>query len=281
MYKYGKALIVLSAAMICFTLGYYQKQTSFSQVPPQVGQFIYCEKSLSSNKDVLNVYLTESSMAEPLLERLCSNPIVRRQFGNVQLTVGQNDYDTFRYINHGVSDLALVKSSVVEAFGANGIYGYETLAMHNNYSAYFIALREKPELTREYLIGKRLGILDYPSSRSGHTAPKTVMQSLGLSENNVTLLYYSSHEELRRALSAGEVDVIASYWSKADEEQLSKNYITALVNNVSGMRWYLRMQTRNTDLRCALQQIIESATAQSDKTYYQRIQILDRCNEEG
>jgi len=278
MYKFGKTLIVLLAAVVCFVIGFYQKITNFEQVPPQVGQFAYCDDPLSSNKDVLNVYLTETSMASTLLNKLCNNPIVKRQFGNVQLMVGQNDYDTFRYINHGVSDLALVKSNVVEAFGAHEIYGYETLATHNNYSAYFIALREKPQLTKEYLIGKRLGILDYPSSRSGHIVPKTVLQSLGLSENNVTLRYYSSHEELRRALSAGEVDVIASYWSDTDERQLSKNYITALVNDVSGMRWYLRMQTRNTDLRCALQQVIQSATSQSNKSYYQNVKLVDKCD---
>ena len=277
MLTYGKTLIVTIAIALCFLLGFFQKYSVLPAVPPQIGQYLTCASPLSTNRDVLNVYLTETAMANTLLSALCANRIVNKQFGDVHLIIGQNDYDTFRYINHGVSDLALVKSNVVKAFGANVIYGYEEIAAHDNYSAYFIALREKPELSKEYLLGKRIGILDYPSSRSGHIVPKTILQSLGLNEGNMSLQFYSSHKELRRALMAGEVDLISSYWGQSDEQTLSKNYITALEENVSGMRWYLKMQTRNTDLRCALQNVVKTVTEQSAKTYYQRVNLLNEC----
>ncbi len=261
----------------CFAAGFFENFYTIDQVEPQTAHVLTCDSPLSNNKDVFKVYLTEVSVANMAINALCENTVIKRQFGNVSITIGQNDYDTYRYINHGVSDLALVNSNVVDAFNADRIYGYETIAAHPDYSAYFIALKEKPVLTKEYLLGKRIGILDYPSSRSGHIVPKTVLQGLGLNETNVKLQYYNSHQDLRRALLAGEVDIISSYWGKGDEEILSRNYITPLEKQVSGMRWYLKMETRNTDLRCAMQAVIRDIAGRHPRAYYQTVDIFGEC----
>ncbi|WP_018983806.1 PhnD/SsuA/transferrin family substrate-binding protein [Salinimonas chungwhensis] len=281
MFKVRKSALIAVVAGLCLVAGFFSRIVAISPVTPQIGQFLTCSDELSTNKDFLTVYLTENAVANSLRNSLCSNPVVARQFGTVRLIVGHNDYDTFRYINHGVADLALVKSNVIEAFRANLIYDYEVIAAHDNYSAYFIALREKPQLTKEYLIGKRIGILDYPSSRSGYIIPKTTLQSLGLNDENVSLSHYSSHGELRKALLSGEVDLIGSYWAEEDEQSLSRSYITALDKDVSGMRWYLKMQTRNTDLRCALQSAITDTAKASSNSYYQNIDLIDRCPNEA
>ena len=264
--------------MICAAVGYWLNFEPVPSVPPQTGLTLHCAKQISTNKETFDVYVTDVSIATMAIDRLCSNEVIKRQFGNVSIVVGQNDYDTFRYINHGVVDLALVKSNVVEAFGADDIYGFQNIASHPDYSAYFIALREKPRLTKEYLLGKRIGILDYPSSRSGHIVPKTVLKSLGLSENNVELEYFNSHKELRRALLAGDVDIISTYWGSNDDQILSKNYATALIDNVSGMRWYLKMQTRNTDLLCATQKIIQAISDTHPRSYYQNVEMRVECD---
>ncbi|WP_232367545.1 type 2 periplasmic-binding domain-containing protein [Alteromonas pelagimontana] len=276
-YSQSKKILLALTIFGCAVAGFYQNFLSVPVIPPQTGQILSCPEAISTNRETFDVYVTESSIAEMALPLLCKDPVVTRQFGNVRVTIGHNDYDTFRYINHGVSHLALVKSNVVDAFDADRIYGYENIASHADYSAYFIALREKPELTKEYLFGKRIGILAYPSSRSGHIVPKTVLKSLGLQEDNVALQYYNSHKELRRALLAGEVDIISSYWGKGDDNVLSRNYITAIENPVSGMRWYLKMQTRNTDLRCEMQKLIQEIADNHPKNYYQNVVIIDRC----
>ena len=81
------------------------------------------------------MYLTESSIAEMALPLLCGNKVVQRQFGNVNITIGRNDFDTFRYINHGVPELTLVKSNVVLAFGADQIYHYDDIAVQSPISS--------------------------------------------------------------------------------------------------------------------------------------------------
>ncbi|WP_232370691.1 MULTISPECIES: PhnD/SsuA/transferrin family substrate-binding protein [unclassified Alteromonas] len=276
----GRWFILLIAALVCGSAGYFSKKIEFIPVPPQTGRTLTCQTELQNNLDTFSVYVTDGSIANMALERLCDNKIIKRQFGQVRVIVGQSDYDTFRYINHGVVDLALIKRNVVDAFGADQIYGLTLIASHPNYSAFFISQREKPLLEKEYLLGKRIGLLDYPSSRSGHIVPKTILQNLGLTENNVNIVYFNSHKDLRRALLAGEVDIISSYWAEEDAQILSKNYATPLLKSVSGMQWFLKMQMQNTDLLCAMQSVVKDIADSHARPYYKTLVLVNGCSED-
>lgn len=272
-----KWLIIAIAAFVSCVLGFYSSPQILSEIPPQTGHVLSCQTDLSTNQDTFTVYVTDISIANMALPRLCNDSIIKKQYGQVSVIVGQNDYDTFRYINHGIIDLALVKNNVVEAFGAEQIYGLTMIAKHPNYSAYFIAMREKPKLTKEYLLGKRIGLLDYPSSRSGYIVPKTIIQKMGLNEQNILIKYYNSHKELRRGLLAGEVDIISTYWGDQDNDTFSKNYATPLIDSVSGMRWYIKMQMQNTDLMCAVQKVIKDIASQHSSQYYNKVILTEGC----
>ncbi|WP_412723187.1 PhnD/SsuA/transferrin family substrate-binding protein [Alteromonas sp. D210916BOD_24] len=274
----GKWFLFFAAAFICSVASYFQKSTLHDDIAPQTGQYLTCKTDLTGNSDVFTAYITDGRIAEMVEARLCADKTIRRQYSEVKVVVGQSDYDTFRYVNHGVVDLALVKRNIVDAFGADQIYGLTKIAAHPDYSAFFIALREKPLLSKEYLLGKRIGLLDYPSSRSGHIVPKTVLQDLGLTVTNVDIVYYSSHQELRRALLAGEVDIISSYWAEEDSQSFSKNYATPLQESVSGMQWYLKMQTQNTDLFCAVQSVVHEIATTHPRPYYKNITLEEGCN---
>jgi hypothetical protein len=274
----GKWIIFILAALVCGSINYFQNSDEYSDIAPQTGQYLTCKTDLQGNSDVFSVYVTDGRIAEMASERLCKDKTIKRQYGEVKVTIGQSDYDTFRYINHGVVDLALVKSNVVDAFGADQIYGLTKVASHPDYSAFFIALRERPLLSKEYLLGKKIGLLDYPSSRSGHIVPKTVLQNLGLSDSNLDIVYFSSHQELRRALLAGDIDIISSYWAEEDKDNFSRNYATPLQESVSGMQWYLKMQTQNTDLFCAIQSVIHEVAMSHPRPYYKTITLEEGCN---
>ena len=274
----GKWIIFILAALVCGSINYFQNSDEYSDIAPQTGQYLTCKTDLQGNSDVFSVYVTDGRIAEMASERLCNDKTIKRQYGEVKVTIGQSDYDPFRYINHGVVDLALVKSNVVDAFGADQIYGLTKVASHPDYSAFFIALRERPLLSKEYLLGKKIGLLDYPSSRSGHIVPKTVLQNLGLSDSNLDIVYFSSHQELRRALLAGDIDIISSYWAEEDKDNFSRNYATPLQESVSGMQWYLKMQTQNTDLFCAIQSVIHEVAMSHPRPYYKTITLEEGCN---
>ena len=272
--------IVLLISCASFAIGFYAKKENFFSIPPLIEQNSACSSRLSDNPDTFDVYVTEGRIGNLVLNALCENEVVKRQYGNVNLIIGRSDYDTFRYINHGIADLALVKTNIVDAFAAELTQDLKSVASYPDYSAYFIALKEKPELTKEYLLAKRIGLLDYPSSRSGHIVPKSVLQSLGLSNENTTIKYYNTHRELRDMLRAGEVDIISSYWDTSDGESLSRNYITPLEEGVSGSRWYMKNPTRNSDLKCALHKILKDVSIQHPKPYYHKLNVTDSCEGE-
>ena len=272
-----KWYILAVAALICSVVGYVKNSSAYHDIPPQTGQLLTCKTGLDENNDVFLAYITDVRIAYMVNERLCSDATIKRQYNAINVIIGQSDYDTFRYINYGVADLALVKKNIVDAFGADQIYGLTKVAAHPDYSAFFISLREKPQLTKEYIFGKRIGLLDYPSSRSGHIVPKTVLHELGLTDNNVDIVYYSSHKELRRALLAGEIDIISTYWAQEDSEKFSKNYAAPLLESVSGMQWYLKMQTKNTDLFCAVQSVINDIATTHPRPYYRNISLVEGC----
>ena len=272
-----KWYILAVAALICSVVGYVKNSSAYHDIPPQTGQLLTCKTGLDENNDVFLAYITDARIAYMVNERLCSDATIKRQYNAINVIIGQSDYDTFRYINHGVADLALVKKNIVDAFGADQIYGLTKVAAHPDYSAFFISLREKPQLTKEYILGKRIGLLDYPSSRSGHIVPKTVLHELGLTDSNVDIVYYSSHKELRRALLAGEIDIISTYWAQEDSEKFSKNYAAPLLESVSGMQWYLKMQTKNTDLFCAVQSVINDIATTHPRPYYRNISLVEGC----
>jgi len=273
-----KWIVFAVVALLCSVANYFENSIFYDDILPQTGQILTCETGLSGNEDIFSAYITDGRIAEMVNERLCSDSTIKRQYSGIKVVVGQSDHDTFRYINHGVVDLALVKSNIVDAFGADKIYGLTKLAAHPDYPAFFIALREKPTLSKEYLLGKRIGLLDYPSSRSGHIVPKTVLHHLGLNSSNIDIIYYSSHKELRRALLAGEVDIISTYWAEEDGETFSKNYISPLLESVSGMQWYLKMQTQNTDLFCAVQSVVYEIATTHPRPYYKNITLEEGCN---
>lgn len=249
---------------------------SVSPLLPVGNQTRSCAQPFSENPTIFDVYVTDQWMSSAIKDALCQDPIIRRQFGNVSVMVGANDFDTFKNINYGLADLALVKQNQIDAFASDEVQGYREIARYSNYSAFFIAKDEKPILSKEYFLGKRIGLLDYPSSRSGHIQPKIKLQSLDISDANADILYYNSHHELREKLLVDEVDLISSYWDPSDEERFSKNYITPINEEISGARWFLRQQSRNIDLICSLQRMIKTISTQHPSSYYATVDIPER-----
>ncbi|WP_254700774.1 PhnD/SsuA/transferrin family substrate-binding protein [Paraglaciecola mesophila] len=218
-------------------------------------------------------------MASKLLSSLCSSETINRQYGEVTVQWSHNEQEIIQYVGKGIADLALVKENVMLAFAAETTYRYQTVAQYKDYSTYLISLKEKPELTKQYLWGKRLGLLDYPSSRSGHIVPKGMLNDLGISESSMEIIYVNSHEALRDLLAAGKVDIISSFWKDKDEQRFSANYRTPIKTKVSGSKWYLKMETQNTDLICEIQSILQTLAMQTQSDYYSQLQLNSNdCN---
>ena len=237
-----------------------------------------CSTDSTSNSDIFIVFVTEQNMAKLLLEMLCDNKVINRQFGKVEIRWSHREQDIIQHVGKGIANLALVKENLMTAFATERTHGYEVVGYYQDYSAFLISLSEKPKVDKQYMWGKKLGLLDYPSSRSGHIIPKRILKDLGLSDQNLQIIYANSHDELRKLLSSGQVDVISSYWQEEDKLNFSENYITPIQDHVSGSKWYLKMATQNTDLACGIQSTLLSLSLKRESDYYRRLIISDQCN---
>lgn len=239
-----------------------------------ISQSLTCQTQSVNNSDEFVVFITDQGMASKLLSSLCSNQTINRQYGIVTVQWSHNEQEIIQYVGKGIADLALVKENVMLAFAAETTYRYQTVAQYKDYSTYLISLKEKPELTKQYLWGKRLGLLDYPSSRSGHIVPKGLLNELGISEANMDIVYVNSHEALRDLLATGSVDIISSFWKEEDAERFSANYITPINTKVSGSKWYLKMETQNTDLICEIQNTLSTLSTNTQSDYYRQLELV-------
>lgn len=266
-------------------LVWYAGSISHSPAIPRlhntIEQSVACHTQLQSNNETFSVFVTDPRLAKNLLQHLCANPVLNKQFDKIEVFWSNNEQEMIQFIGKGLADLALVKENIMQAFAAQSTHGYHIVASYRDYAAYLFSMKEKPKIDKEYLWGKRIGLLDYPSSRSGHIIPKTMLKELGMTLETQEIVYANSHQALRELLASGKVDIISSYWHEDDEKQFSKNYITPIKTDVSGSRWYLKMETENTDLLCAIQATLRTQSDTQSSSYYHSLYLSPDCITSG
>lgn len=270
-------LIVLLLVAITYEFGKYTFSTKFEPIPNILRFQDSCHTVSGKHTDKLVLAVQTERMAKSLLERLCNNKLVSQQFGEVEANWMPNERQMLVYVGKGQVDLVLIKDNFIHAFQSDVVYGYQQIASYKDYSAFFIALKEKPELNKEYLLGKKIGLLDYASSRSGHIAPMSLFKQLDIDKSQVQIVYAKSHMDLRNILENGSVDIISSYWSVEDEKRFLNEYKTPLMSSISGSKWYLREADKNTALKCAIQKELNELAA-LDTGYYSNINLINPCS---
>lgn len=272
------AALFLLATTLMIGMGRGTQGTADFELPTVIQQHYSCTTGAAAPTEKLTIYTSTATVARTLANMLCDHPVVQRQYSHIRAHWGGGDSGQFRFVGKGLGDLVNSKDHILKALDAESTYNYVRLASYTPYRAYLIGLREKPSISREYLMGKRIGLVDYPTSRSGHIIPMNLLSRLGLRENQVSIVYSDSHSGLRELLAKGEVDMISSYWSEQDAERFSENYRQPIgQEGISGNSWYMKMSSRNTDLFCALQDTLSSLSAQQRSAYLENLQFTEGC----
>lgn len=249
-----------------------------TQFPVMIETSTQCQTVSRDNKNQLIVFTQSKKVAQVLTQNLCADKVVAKQYGSVVGHWGYRTVDSLEFVGKGIADLILAKNNIMDAFKAESTYNYQPVVGFSDYTAFFISSKEKPQITKQYFLDKKIGLLDYPTSRSGHILPKQAFKDLGINIGNLKINYASSHNELRELLANGQVDIIASFWKENDSERFSKNYIAPISSNIAGTRWYLKMQHNNTDLLCAVQSHLMSMSKEQALPYYQNVEPFWYCN---
>lgn len=263
--------------MLFAWLGLFINKYEANSLPVFINTSMQCETASKQNENELVTYAPSKNIAIEVASTLCKDQVVAKQYGKVIAYWGYKTTDTVDFLGKGIADLILAKENLITVFMAESTYNYQAVVGYPTYTAFVISAREKPKLTKSYFLDKRIGLLDYPTSRSGYILPKQLFKDLDINVNNLDIVYASSHSELRELLGAGKVDIISSYWQDTDQQQFSKNYITPISNNISGSRWYLKMQDENIDLLCAVQQKLKALAQQQKSHYFNEVKTFWPC----
>ncbi|WP_249311429.1 phosphate/phosphite/phosphonate ABC transporter substrate-binding protein [Pseudoalteromonas ruthenica] len=276
------ALILVTLMVLALT-SYLIGTMRFTLATTQLGNVIAthysCNTTQPGNKTQLTLFAPSENVVKRLAQSLCKNTTVSKQYGAVQAFWGGSSEFEVNVLGKGLADLILAKENLFSAFTAHETYGYSPLVGYPSYTAYFIASKEKPRLEKSYFLDKRIGLIEYPTSRSGHIMPKQVFKELDINMNSLDITFVNSHSALRDKLALGEVDIISSYWQQADNERFSANYITAISDNISGSHWFLRQASDNPDLACAIQGAILSQAEEQSAQYFKQAKPYWQCSD--
>ncbi|WP_331458715.1 hypothetical protein [Pseudoalteromonas porphyrae] len=270
--------VLLLFFLLVWICGKFSVDSEKKEIKPLIQTSNSCQTSAVHNKEKLIVFAPSKKVASTLINSLCGDSIIAKQFGEVVGFWGYRTTDSIEFVGKGIADLILAKNNIMSAFKAESTYNYQPIVGFPSYTAFFISAKEKPKVDKQYFFGKRIGLLDYPTSRSGHILPKQKFKELGLNLEMLDITYASSHNELRELLASGRVDLIASFWKEEDHEHFSKNYITPISNNITGTRWYLKMQHENTDLLCAVQSRLMTLSKQQTSPYFNHAESYWHCS---
>ncbi|MBU2883874.1 PhnD/SsuA/transferrin family substrate-binding protein [Psychrosphaera sp. B3R10] len=251
-----------------------------TSIPNLIVETKKCLTSSTHNKEQFFIFSGGKEAASMLNDVACNNKVINKQFGSVKSFWHINDSHTLQIIGKGIADLALVKENIMSALKSEETHGYTKIASYPKYQAYLIARKERPVLTKNYFLDKRIALLNYPTSRSGHIIPVQIFTELGLSLEKLDIVYARSHKEMRTLLYSGDVDIISSYWQAEDEALFSTNYRIPISSPVSGSSWYIKLTNRNDDLLCASQSMLLQLSTGQSQNYYKSLNLIPfaHCN---
>ncbi|NND67306.1 MAG: hypothetical protein HKN19_06955 [Halioglobus sp.] len=227
---------------------------------------------------LLDVVYLEGSV---LSHAWCESAGFAAHFGALEWRSVHRDHFNLRDLHESRYDLVLAKPELMEGGGVVAGAGvpYRMIAQYQAYGSQLVALSGKPELTREWLAGRRLGLLDDPNSVSAYQVPVSALRERGLMDA-ADIVYFRSYREMYRALFAGRVDAIASILSdEGPESELQLPDGLVLAQNLPGPAWFAPDSLIEGAAYCTVLEGILRFGEQTAVNFFRNIQVKEPCGE--
>jgi len=222
------------------------------------------------------VYLEELGM----LDTWCAADGPPWRYAALEVRSVHRDHLDLRELFEARYDLVLAKPELMSGRSPAGNLAteYALLAHYPPYGSQLVSLRGVPELSRAWLQGKRLGLLDDPNSVSAYQIPLAALREHDLVDA-VEIVYFRSYRELYRALFEGGVDVIPALLSAeglGSAVQLPPGLV--LQQTIPGPAWYLRRDLLDTPAHCELQAAVTRLAATVRFDYLRDVNVVRPCH---
>lgn len=217
-----------------------------------------------------------------LMDSWCHTSEIARHFGSIELRSVHRDHIDLRQLYESRYELVLAKPELIAGLGRVGTRGadYELLAHYPDYGSQLVSLKGRPELSRDWLEGKRLGLLDDPNSVSAYQIPMAALRRAGL-EAVPTFLYFRSYRQLYTALFEGRIDVIPALLSEeGPDSRLQLPPGLVLEETIPGPAWFMRRELLGKQVHCDLLAALEQLGPEAEIDYFRHLRVVRPCRED-
>ena len=272
---YGAVFVLLLALAALASDGGYQLRT----LEVRDYNLYRCDTGGDAALPVLRVLDAVYMEEMDLVDTWCFHPELARQFSAIHARRVHRDRVDLRDLYESRYDLVMAKQELftgASAAGARGI-GFVQIARYPDYGSQLVSLNGLPELSAQWLTGKRLGILDDPNSISGYQIPLAALKNRGL-EKVPELVYMRTYRQMYKALFEGELDVIPAFLSQEGPDsllQLPPGLV--LEETLPGPAWYIHEDLADSPVHCALQRALAELSAEFPIDYFRELYFVREC----
>jgi hypothetical protein len=238
-----------------------------------------CELGSLPGAPVLRILDVVYMGALGVMDTWCQSDDLAKYYESLEARSVHRDHFDRRALFESRYDLVLAKPELIDSanqIGKRGI-GYEMIAQYPDYGSQLVSLQGKPQLTKEWLRGKRLGLRDDPNSVSAYQIPMSVLRESQLLDEP-DIVYFRSYREMIHALRGGKVDVIATILStEGPGSQLQLPEGLVLAENIPGPGWFAHSELLNSPAYCAVLDALQQFSTSTGVDYFLEQRTLRPC----
>lgn len=211
-------------------------------------------------------------------QNLAGETALRDRYRDVEVRWEPSPVSAERAIAERSADIVLLRPNT-PGLGKNFLDDfYSEVARYPSYNVYLIGKTQAPSSKASAIQFQTIGLLSKQESRSGYIMPIRLFHRLDLAIPDLRIRYYPGHAELRRALEAGEVDIISSYWSERDRRRYPDWRPTRIDQVSEGLHWYIaRDQYEALPVRCAILNVLNRLAENRDTGYFSDLILLENA----
>lgn len=217
-----------------------------------------------------------------VLDAWCQSKGLASYYESIEASSVHRDHFDRRALFESRYDLVLAKPELFNSVIQGGKLGiaYEMITRYPGYGSQLVSLQEKPQLTEEWLLGKKLALVDDPNSVSAYQIPISVLRERQLIDVP-NIVYFRSYREMIRALLDGKVDVIATIHStEGPGSQLQLPEGLVLAENLPGPGWFAHPELLNSPAYCAVLDALQQFSDSTGIDYFRDQKVLRPCSHE-
>lgn len=179
--------------------------------PLELGNYhIYrCETGAGAEREIFDILAVSSIHARAIADRLCRAPAMSRHYSAVRISWKPRGRLSAEEILNEDYDLIWSRVHTMRGLVPEFSDFYDTLVRYDHYRVYWFSRSGRPELSREYFHGKRIGLLNDKLSHTFYLLPLASLKEIGVDLSREKLIYFDDAIGLYRAFARGELDLVS------------------------------------------------------------------------